>query len=90
MTAITPATATAGPAAAPVDPRLAQAADAFEAIFLRQMIGAMRSANLTDDAFAGGSSGQFRDMADAHVADSMAGSGKLGIAEALLAGLSRR
>ncbi len=78
------------PALPAPDPRLAQAADAFEAIFLRQMIGAMRSASLGDDAFAGASSAQFRDMFDARIADSMATSGRLGIAEALLAGIARR
>lgn len=78
--------------AAPPDPqraRLQQAADAFEAIFLRQMIGAMRQASLTGDDLAGPSSGQFRDMFDARIADSMAASGRFGIAEALVAQLAK-
>ena len=69
--------------------QLQQAADAFEAIFLRQMIGSMRSAGLAEDAFAGSSSGQFRDMFDARIADSMAASGRFGIAEALVAQLGK-
>jgi peptidoglycan hydrolase FlgJ len=67
--------------------QLHQAADAFEAIFLRQMIGSMRNAGLTEDSFAGSSSGQFRDMFDGHIADHMAASGRFGIAEALVAQL---
>lgn len=69
--------------------QLQQAADAFEAIFLRQMIGAMRQASLADDDLSGPSSGQFRDMFDARIADSMAASGRFGIAEALVAQLGR-
>ena len=69
--------------------QLQQAADAFEAIFLRQMIGAMRQASLATDDLAGPSSGQFRDMVDAHIADSMAASGRFGIAEALVAQLGK-
>ena len=48
---------------------LRAAAEAFEAIFVRQMIGTMRSASLAEDPFASASSGQFRDMADARIAD---------------------
>lgn len=81
----------ASPTAAPDvrQAQLQQAADAFEAIFLRQMIGAMRQASLAQDDLAGPSSGQFRDMFDARIADSMAASGRFGIAEALVAQLAR-
>lgn len=63
---------------------LAQAAKAFEAIFVRQMISSMRSASLGEDLLGSSASDQFRDMSDARVADSMAESGGLGIATLLL------
>jgi flagellar protein FlgJ len=66
--------------------QLQQAAQAFEAVFMRQMIGSMRQAKLTDDdQLDGGSAGdQFRDLYDGHIADSMASKGGLGIAAMLL------
>lgn len=63
---------------------LAQAAKAFEAIFMRQMISSMRSASLGDDLFGSSAGDQFRDMSDARVADNMAEGGGLGIAQMLL------
>lgn len=53
----------------------------FEAIFLRQTIAAMRGPSLGDDLFGSDASNQFRDMADARLADAMAG--KFGIATLL-------
>lgn len=66
--------------------QLKAAAQAFEAVFLRQMIGAMRQAQLAeDDLLGGGRAGeQFRDMQDAKLADSMADKGSFGVAELLL------
>lgn len=63
--------------------QLAAAAKAFEAVFLRQMIGSMRQAKLAEDDLLGGGSAaeQFRDMQDAKLAEGMAGS--FGIAELL-------
>ncbi len=49
------------------------AAKQFEAVFLRQMIGAMRSATPGEDLFGSQASAQFRDMSDARLADTMAG-----------------
>lgn len=77
------------PAAQPQDgtdakrAQLAAAAKAFEAVFLRQMIGSMRQAGLAEDDLLGGgrAAEQFRDMQDSKLADSMAGS--FGIAEML-------
>lgn len=69
---------------------LQQAAKAFEAIFLRQMIGAMRSASLAEGLTDSGATEQFRDMADAKTADSIAGSGGFGIAELLMRQLGPR
>ncbi len=60
---------------------VAQVAQQFEAIFLRQMIASMRSPSLGDDLFGSDASNQFRDMSDARLADSMAG--QFGIAQLL-------
>lgn len=64
--------------------KLKAAAQAFEAVFLRQMISSMRSASLGDGLLDTSSSDQFRDLSDARTADSMAEKGALGIAEMLL------
>lgn len=77
-----PASGTAATPAA--DPALRKAAQQFEAIFLRQMIGAMRSASLSDGLFDSSATEQFRDMADAQTADSMAKTGSFGVAELLM------
>jgi peptidoglycan hydrolase FlgJ len=63
---------------------LRAAAEAFEAVFLRQVIGSMRQAKLGDDLFGSAATEQFRDMADARLADTMAGQGSFGIADLLL------
>ncbi|KKW93500.1 MULTISPECIES: rod-binding protein [Sphingobium] len=63
---------------------LEKAAQQFEAIFLRQMMGAMRSASLAEGISDSSATDQFRDMADARTADSMASRGTLGIAEMLM------
>lgn len=60
---------------------LTETAKQFEAIFLRQMIAAMRAPSLGDDLFGSDASTQFRDMSDAKLADAMAG--KFGIATLL-------
>jgi flagellar protein FlgJ len=59
--------------AAPLTP-LTKAAKSLEAVFLRQMIASMRAPALADDPFGSSSATQFRDMSDAKLADSMAGS----------------
>ncbi len=68
-------------------PRLRDAANAFEAVFLRQMLASMRSASLGEPLFDSAATGQYRTMLDATLADTMASGSKLGIAEALLARL---
>ena len=70
--------------------KLEQAARAFEAIFVRNMIGAMRQASLGDDLTGNSGGDQFRDLMDDHLADAMSGKegagGKgLGIADMLIA-----
>jgi flagellar protein FlgJ len=68
-------------AAKPVATPLVKAAKSFEAVFVRQMIGSMRSPSLGGDVFGSDASNQFRDMSDARLADSIAG--KFGIAQML-------
>jgi flagellar protein FlgJ len=68
---------------------LRQAAQAFEAVFIRQLIGSMRNAKLADDMFGSQATEQFRDMADGRLADSMAQQGTFGIAELLTAQFDR-
>jgi flagellar protein FlgJ len=63
---------------------LQKAAQQFEAVFLRQMIGAMRSASLAEGIDDSSATQQFRDMADARTADAMASKGAMGIAELLM------
>ena len=61
------------------------AAQQFEAVFLRQMIGSMRTASLGEDILGSSSGDQFRDMSDAKVAESMAkNGGGFGIGQMLL------
>jgi peptidoglycan hydrolase FlgJ len=60
---------------------LKAAAKQFEAIFLRQMIAAMRAPSLGDEVFSSDAANQFRDMSDARLAENMAG--KFGIAKIL-------
>jgi flagellar protein FlgJ len=68
---------------------LRQAAQAFEAVFIRQLIGSMRNAKLADDMFGSQATEQFRDMADGRLADSMAQQGTFGIADLLAAQFER-
>jgi flagellar protein FlgJ len=63
---------------------LQKAAQQFEAVFLRQMIGAMRSASLAEGIDDSAATQQFRDVADSRTADAMASKGAMGIAELLL------
>ena len=68
---------------------LRTAAQQFEAVFLRQMIGSMRQAHLADDMFGSQATEQFRDMSDANLADAMSHQGVFGIAQMLLAQFDR-
>jgi flagellar protein FlgJ len=76
--------ASAGTAAPDQQGKLKKAAEAFEAVLLRQMLGSMRSASLGDGVFDSSATEQFRDMADAKTADSMAHKGVFGIADLLM------
>ncbi len=94
MTAISSLSATTAPAAAASKAaeraELAQAAKAFEAIFVRNLIGSMRSTGFGDELTGSQAVDQFREMSDAQTAENMAEHGTLGIAEMLLAQLDRR
>jgi peptidoglycan hydrolase FlgJ len=66
--------------AAAVDPAMRKAAQGFEAVFLREIIGSMRKAKLCDDPLSSSATENFRELADARTAETMATSGSLGIA----------
>ena len=87
---LTPPSGAPGSNPEPQDARLREAAQAFEAVFVRQMIGSMRQARLGEDLLGSDAADQFRDMADARLADTMAERGSLGIAEMLLNQFQRR
>jgi peptidoglycan hydrolase FlgJ len=67
-------------ATASVDPALRKAAQGFEAVFLRELIGSMREAKLADEMFGSEATANFREMADSKTAESMAQLGAFGIA----------
>lgn len=62
------------------DAALKKVAQQFEAVFVRQMMTAMRQAKLSDDILGSSSTDSFRDLADAKTADSIAAKGRFGIA----------
>ena len=84
--ASTPAPAAAGGG----DGGLRKAAEAFEAVILRQLMASMRQAKLGDDIFGSSATDNFREMADAKTADSMAALRQFGIADMVEAQLKGR
>lgn len=63
---------------------LRKAAQAFEAIFLRQMLSSARAASLGgDELFGGPGLEQFQAMRDEHLADVASHQGVFGLAEAI-------
>ncbi|HWJ69341.1 MAG TPA: rod-binding protein [Sphingobium sp.] len=68
---------------------MAQAAKAFEAIFVRQLVGTMRQSSLGDELTGSSAVDQFRELADARMADNLADKGGLGIAELILSQLEK-
>ena len=72
------------------DPALEKAAQGFEAVFLREMIGSMRKAKLADEAFGSSATDNFRELADANLADTMAGLRQFGIAKLVEAQLAKQ
>lgn len=81
----------AGPlsdAAADEKAKLEKTAKAFEAVFVRQLIGSMRKAGFEDDLTGSSAVDQFQEMSDAKTADTLSDRGGLGIAEMLLSRLA--
>lgn len=79
--------AAAGAAPSPASPEMAKlrkTAQAFEAVFVRQLIGSMRSASAGEGIFDSEATRQFQDMSDAKTADAMAQKGALHIADMLV------
>jgi peptidoglycan hydrolase FlgJ len=81
--------AVATSAAAPPRDRIKATAQAFEAVFVRQLMSSMRSSELGEDIMGSSAGDQFRDLADARTADSMAAKGTFGIADLLMAQLGK-
>ncbi|WP_454885246.1 rod-binding protein [Sphingomonas oryzagri] len=77
------ATATTADKAGADQAKLKTAAQQFEAVFLRQMIGTMRQASLGDGMFDSEATQQFQDMADSKTADAMSQKGVLHLADLL-------
>ncbi|MET0362757.1 MAG: rod-binding protein [Sphingobium sp.] len=75
-------------AAADEKAKLLKTAKAFEAVFVRQLIGSMRSAGFGDDLTGSSATEQFQEMSDAKTADNLSEKGTLGIAEMLLSRLT--
>ena len=70
---------------------LRKAAQAFEAIVLRQVLSSARAADLGgEDLFGGPGLEQFQTMFDEHIADVMSRSGSFGLAEAIERQLAAR
>ena len=85
VTTTSPTTAATGSGAGGANrAALDKVAQQFEAVFLRQMIGAMRSASLAEGITDSSATQQFQDMADARTADAMASKGAMGIADLLI------
>lgn len=94
ISGISPIKAAQAPAAsAPVSEeraQLAQAAKAFEAIFMRQLLGTMRKASLGEDIAGSSAVDQFRELSDAQLAGGLSGKSHLGIADLILNQLDRK
>ena len=91
----TPISSSLGPTPTPAaagggDGSLRKAAEAFEAVILRQLMASMRQAKLGDDIFGSSASDNFREMADAKTADSIASMRQFGIADMVEAQLKGR
>ena len=84
MQVATTTSASAPSAATQNQASLAKAAQQFEAIFLRHMIGAMRSASRAEGISDSSATEQFQSMADSRTADALANTNSMGIAQLLL------
>jgi peptidoglycan hydrolase FlgJ len=64
----------------PPDQALRKATQGFEAVFLREIIGSMRKGKLAEEMFGSSATENFRELADARTAESIAKLGQFGIA----------
>jgi Rod binding domain-containing protein len=71
-----------GGAAAKTDPRLTEAAQGFEAIFLRQILKDLRKTAVMDGEKSA-MSGIYTEMFDEHLADQLAKAGGIGLGQAI-------
>ncbi len=78
---VVPASATPTLAGGGGDGGLRKAAEQFEAVILRQLMASMRQAKLGDDMLGSSATDNFREMADARTADSIAAMRQFGIAD---------
>jgi peptidoglycan hydrolase FlgJ len=69
--------------------QLAEAAEKFEAIFLRQMLAAARKTEFGGDLLSGEGLKTFRTMQDEHFADLASNNGAFGLAAQIEAQLAR-
>ena len=76
-----PAASAAPAGAGSGDGGLRKAAESFEAVILRQLLSSMRQAKLGDVIFGSSATDNFREMADAKTADSIASMRQFGIAD---------
>ncbi|MDO6416547.1 rod-binding protein [Sphingomonas sp. BIUV-7] len=83
VTSSTSATQATVQPAQPTD-KLKAVAKQFEAVFLRQMIGSMRTASASEGIFDSSATEQFRTMSDSKLADTMAEKGVLHVADLLV------
>ena len=90
LAALSSTLATGAAPPAPADrTRLHQAAKQFEAIFVRQMLGAARAAKLGgEDLFGGQAMDTFNSMQDERMAQIAADSGAFGLAKSIEAQLA--
>ena len=68
---------------------LEKAAKGFEAVFMRQLLGSMRNASMGESINGSSAVDQFQEMSDANMADSLANTHSLGIAQLLLKQLDK-
>lgn len=67
-----------------VDPRMRQAAEGFEALFLQQMVKAGRAASLGDDLLGGSGVSRMQSMLDQQLTEDATGAAGLGMADAIV------
>ncbi|MCG7572164.1 rod-binding protein [Phaeobacter sp. CNT1-3] len=67
-----------------VDPRMRQAAEGFEALFLQQMLKAGRAASLGDDLLGGSGVERMQSMLDQTLTENAANQAGLGLADAIV------